>query len=55
MIKAAVPDIGATRGRNRRGKGTVDEKFAALEAAGVKTVQNLAEIGDAVAEITSRG
>lgn len=30
------------------GKGTAEEKFAALEAAGVKTVRSLAEIGDAV-------
>lgn len=28
------------------GKGTADEKFAVLEAAGVKTVRNPAEIGD---------
>ena len=34
------------------GKGTADEKFAALEAAGVKTVRSLAEIGKAVAEKT---
>ena len=34
------------------GKGTAVEKFAALEAAGVKTVRSLADIGDALAEIT---
>ena len=34
------------------GKGTAAEKFAALEDAGVKTVQSLAEIGDALAEVT---
>ncbi|MDN3522525.1 succinate--CoA ligase subunit alpha [Halomonas ramblicola] len=32
------------------GKGTADEKFAALEDAGVKTVRSLAEIGDALKE-----
>ena len=34
------------------GKGTADEKFAALEAAGVRTVRSLAEIGSALQEIT---
>ncbi len=34
------------------GKGTAAEKFAALEAAGVRTVRSLAEIGDAIAEVT---
>ncbi|MEQ3637645.1 succinate--CoA ligase subunit alpha [Alcanivorax sp.] len=34
------------------GKGTADEKFAVLEAAGVKTVHNPAEIGKAVKEAT---
>ena len=34
------------------GKGTADEKFAALEDAGVKTVRSLAEIGDGLKEIT---
>jgi succinyl-CoA synthetase alpha subunit len=34
------------------GKGTADEKFAALEAAGVKTVRNPAQIGQAVKEAT---
>ena len=34
------------------GKGTADEKFAALEDAGVKTVRSLAGIGDALRELT---
>lgn len=34
------------------GKGTADEKFAALEAAGVKTVRSLADIGAALKEVT---
>ena len=34
------------------GKGTAADKFAALQAAGVKTVNSPAELGDAVAEIT---
>ncbi|ATA24757.1 succinate--CoA ligase subunit alpha [Brenneria goodwinii] len=36
------------------GKGTADEKFAALEAAGVKTVRSLADIGDAVKSVLYR-
>jgi succinyl-CoA synthetase alpha subunit len=34
------------------GKGTAAEKFAALEDAGVKTVRSLADIGEALKEIT---
>ena len=34
------------------GKGTADEKFAALEDAGVKTVRSLADIGSGLKEIT---
>ena len=34
------------------GKGTADEKFEALEAAGVRTVRSLADIGDALTELT---
>ncbi len=34
------------------GKGTADEKFAALEDAGVKTVRSLADIGEALKEVT---
>ncbi|NLS43806.1 succinate--CoA ligase subunit alpha [BEV proteobacterium] len=36
------------------GKGTADDKFAALEAAGVKTVRSLADIGDAVKAVLAR-
>ena len=34
------------------GKGTADDKYAALDAAGVKTVRSLAEIGAGLREIT---
>ena len=34
------------------GKGTADEKFAALEDAGVKTVRSVADIGAGLAEVT---
>jgi len=34
------------------GKGTADEKFAALQDAGVKTVRSLAEIGSALGDVT---
>ena len=34
------------------GKGTAADKFTALEAAGVRTVRSLAEIGTALAEVT---
>tara|TARA_B100001059_G_C17738735_1_gene530368 strand:+ start:192 stop:1064 length:873 start_codon:yes stop_codon:yes gene_type:complete len=35
------------------GKGTADEKFSALQDAGVKTVRSLAEIGEGLKEITN--
>ena len=34
------------------GKGTANEKFTALEAAGVRTVKSLADICDSLAEVT---
>ncbi|OIN08993.1 succinate--CoA ligase subunit alpha [Oceanisphaera psychrotolerans] len=34
------------------GKGTADEKFAALQDAGVKTVRSLADIGQALRDVT---
>ncbi|WP_162062591.1 succinate--CoA ligase subunit alpha [Vibrio taketomensis] len=34
------------------GKGTAEDKFAALEEAGVKTVKSLADIGKALREVT---
>ena len=34
------------------GKGTADEKFAALEDAGVRTVRSLSDIGEALKEVT---
>ncbi|MDP5253884.1 MULTISPECIES: succinate--CoA ligase subunit alpha [unclassified Vibrio] len=34
------------------GKGTAEDKFAALEGAGVKTVKSLADIGKALREVT---
>ena len=34
------------------GKGTADDKFAALEDAGVKTVRSLADIGTALKDVT---
>ncbi|MFC1234854.1 succinate--CoA ligase subunit alpha [Vibrio sp. F74] len=34
------------------GKGTAEDKFAALELAGVKTVKSLADIGTALREVT---
>ena len=37
------------------GKGTAADKFAALESAGVRTVKSLADIGDALAEVTGWG
>ena len=37
------------------GKGTAAEKYAALEAAGAKTVRSLADIGAALGEVTGWG
>jgi succinyl-CoA synthetase alpha subunit len=34
------------------GMGTAEDKFAALELAGVKTVKSLADIGTALREVT---
>ena len=34
------------------GKGTADDKFKALESAGVHTVKSPADIGKGIAEIT---
>jgi len=34
------------------GKGTADEKFAALQDAGVKTVRSLADIGEGLKQVT---
>jgi succinyl-CoA synthetase alpha subunit len=34
------------------GKGTADEKFAALQAAGVQTVESLADIGTKLQQVT---
>src|SRR5699024_3702298 len=34
------------------GQGTADEKFAALEAADVKTVRNPSKVGEALKELT---
>ena len=34
------------------GKGTAAEKYAALEAAGVRTVRSPADLGDAISEVT---
>ncbi|MFP3029446.1 MAG: succinate--CoA ligase subunit alpha [Arsenophonus sp.] len=35
------------------GKGTADEKFAALEAAGIKTVRSLPKIGESVKQLVT--
>ena len=35
------------------GKGTAQEKFVALENAGVKTVESLADIGTAILDLVA--
>ncbi|NPA54302.1 MAG: succinate--CoA ligase subunit alpha, partial [Aquificae bacterium] len=36
------------------GKGTAEEKYKALEAAGAVTVKNISTIGDAVEEVLKK-